>query len=182
MALTTPSTISGEPGSAQPVTTLLGKGSEFEGKLSFEGTVRVDGKLTGEIFTDDVLMVGEGAEVNAEVTVGSIVIQGTVRGNITAKRSVEIHSPGKVRGNINTPSLFIEKGVFFDGHCQMDAGGAASEPTPALRHKKSGSSASSSTSGSSSSGSSSSGSGSGTGSSGSGSSSAGSSGSSSSGS
>jgi cytoskeletal protein CcmA (bactofilin family) len=109
---------------------LLGKGSEFEGKLSFEGTVRVDGKLTGEIFTDDVLIVGEGAEVNAEVTVGAIVIQGTVRGNITAKRSVEIHSPGRVKGNINTPSLFIEKGVFFDGHCQMDSSAARPIPRP----------------------------------------------------
>jgi len=116
------------------VTTLLGKGSEFEGKLSFEGTVRVDGKLTGEIFTDDVLIVGEGAEVNAEVTVGAIVIQGTVRGNITAKRSVEIHSPGRVKGNINTASLLIEKGVFFDGHCQMDSSTAASETAPPPRH------------------------------------------------
>jgi cytoskeletal protein CcmA (bactofilin family) len=141
MTLTTQSPTSGDPGAAQPVTTLLGKGSEFEGKLSFEGTVRVDGKLTGEIFTDDVLMVGEGAEVNAEVTVGAIVIQGTVRGNITAKRSVEIHSPGKVKGNINTPSLFIEKGVFFDGHCQMDGGAGSSDAQPPTRHgsgKKSG--------------------------------------------
>ena len=134
MTLTTLSPTTGEPGNAQPVTTLLGKGSEFEGKLSFEGTVRVDGKLTGEIFTDDVLVVGEGAEVNAEVTVGAIVIQGTVRGNITAKRSVEIHSPGKVKGNINTPSLFIEKGVFFDGHCQMDSSGGASDSPPLSRH------------------------------------------------
>jgi cytoskeletal protein CcmA (bactofilin family) len=133
MTLTTPSPTSGELGNAQPVTTLLGKGSEFEGKLSFEGTVRVDGKLTGEIYTDDVLIVGEGAEVNAEVTVGAIVVQGIVRGNITAKRSVEIHSPGKVKGNINTPSLFIEKGVFFDGHCQMDSAGT-SEPTHTPRH------------------------------------------------
>jgi len=134
MTLTTQPPTSGELGNAQPVTTLLGKGSEFEGKLSFEGTVRVDGKLTGEIFTDDVLIVGEGAEVNAEVTVGAIVIQGTVRGNITAKRSVEIHSPGRVKGNINTPSLFIEKGVFFDGHCQMEPGGPASDAAPSPRH------------------------------------------------
>ncbi len=141
MTLTTQSSTSGEPGTAQPVTTLLGKGSEFEGKLSFEGTVRVDGKLTGEIFTDDVLIVGEGAELNAEVTVGAIVIQGIVRGNITAKRSVEIHSPGRVRGNINTPSLFIERGVFFDGNCQMDSG-AASEPAPISRHNKKSSSSS----------------------------------------
>jgi cytoskeletal protein CcmA (bactofilin family) len=143
MTLPTQSPTSGEPGAAQPVTTLLGKGSEFEGKLSFEGTVRVDGKLTGEIFTDDVLIVGEGAEVNAEVTVGAIVIQGTVRGNIIAKRSVEIHNPGRVRGNINTPSLFIEKGVFFDGACQMDTSGTATDSPPTSRHKKSGSNTSS---------------------------------------
>lgn len=133
MTLTTQSPTSGELGNAQPVTTLLGKGSEFEGKLSFEGTVRVDGKLTGEIFTDDVLIVGEGAEVNAEVTVGAIVVQGVVRGNITAKRSVEIHAPARVRGNIHTPSLVIEKGVFFDGQCQMEGPGA-SEALPLPRH------------------------------------------------
>ena len=145
MTTTMPTPTSGELGSAQPATTLLGKGSEFEGKPSFEGTVRVDGKLTGEIFTDDVLIVGEGAEVNAEVTVGSIVIQGTVRGNITAKRSVEIHSPGRVKGNINTPSLFIEKGVVFDGQCQMDASGTADMPSP--RHSKKSASSSASSNG-----------------------------------
>ncbi len=134
MTTTTPNPMSGEPGSTQPVTTLLGKGSEFEGKLSFEGAVRVDGKLTGEIFTDDVLIVGEGAELNAEVTVGAIVIQGIVRGNITAKRSVEIHAPGKVKGNINTPSLFIEKGVSFDGNCQMEPGPAGAEVVHTARH------------------------------------------------
>jgi cytoskeletal protein CcmA (bactofilin family) len=168
MTLTTQSPTSGELGSAQPVTTLLGKGSEFEGKLSFEGTVRVDGKMTGEIFTDDVLIVGEGAEVNAEVTVGAIVVQGIVRGNITAKRSVEIHSPGRVKGNISTPSLFIEKGVYFDGHCQMDSAASGSESPPLPRHsggkrssEKAQASASSSSSGSGGSSSSSGGSGSG---------------------
>jgi cytoskeletal protein CcmA (bactofilin family) len=113
-----------DPNAAQ-VTTLLGRGSEFEGKLSFEGTVRVDGKLTGEIFTDDVLIIGEGAEVTAEINVGAIVIEGTVHGNIHAKRSVEIRTPGRVRGNIATPSLFIEKGVIFDGNCQMEPNNGA---------------------------------------------------------
>ena len=108
------------------VTTLLGRGSEFEGKLSFEGTVRVDGKLSGEIFTDDVLIIGEGAEVNAEISVGAIIIEGTVHGNIHAKRSVEIHTPARVRGNISTPSLSIDKGVTFDGQCQMEQNGASS--------------------------------------------------------
>jgi cytoskeletal protein CcmA (bactofilin family) len=125
------------PGSASPehgaseVTTLLGRGSEFEGKLSFEGTVRIDGKLAGEIFTDDVLIIGEGAEVSAEINVGAVIIEGTVHGNIQAKRSVEIRTPGRVRGNISTPSLFIEKGVVFDGQCQMEPNGSSSaKPRP----------------------------------------------------
>ena len=113
--------LSSEAAAASEVTTLLGKGCQFEGKLSFEGTVRIDGKLTGEIFTDDALVIGEGAEVNAEVHVGSVIIEGSVRGNVHAKRSVEIHAPGRVRGNITTPSLFIEKGVMFDGTCQMES-------------------------------------------------------------
>jgi cytoskeletal protein CcmA (bactofilin family) len=125
------------------VTTLLGRGSEFEGKLSFEGTVRIDGKLSGEIFTDDVLIIGEGAEVNAEINVGSIIIEGTVHGNIHAKRSVEIHTPGRVRGNISTPSLFVEKGVVFDGQCQMEQNGvAASKPRASASASSSSSSSS----------------------------------------
>ena len=119
------------PSGTPEVTTLLGRGSEFEGKLSFEGTVRVDGKLSGEIFTDDVLIIGEGAEVNAEINVGAIVVEGTVHGNIHAKRSVEIRTPGRVRGNITTPSLFIEKGVIFDGNCQMEANGPVASKTRA---------------------------------------------------
>jgi cytoskeletal protein CcmA (bactofilin family) len=74
------------------INTLLGRGSEFEGKLTFEGTVRIDGKLSGEIFSDDVLVVGEGAEVHAEIDIGEIIIQGTVVGNIRARR-VSDHAP-----------------------------------------------------------------------------------------
>ncbi|MDB4980326.1 MAG: hypothetical protein JWM82_1078 [Myxococcales bacterium] len=129
----------GAQGSGE-VTTLLGRGSEFEGKLSFEGTVRVDGKLSGEIFTDDTLIIGEGAEVNAEISVGSIIIEGTVHGNIHAKRSVEIHTPARVRGNISTPSLSIDKGVVFDGQCQMEQNGA-----PATKGRTGGSSVSEAT-------------------------------------
>src|SRR4029079_11161192 len=124
-----PASATGTPSSdhgSSEVTTLLGRGSEFEGKLSFEGTVRIDGKLTGEIFSDDVLIIGEGAEVKAEINVGSIVIEGSVQGNINAKRSVEIHTPGRVRGNIITPSLFLEHGVMFDGNCQMEPNAAPS--------------------------------------------------------
>lgn len=102
------------------ITTLLGRGATFEGKLTFEGTVRVDGKLKGEVFSDDVLVVGEGAYVEAEIDVGEIIIQGTVVGNIHAKRAIEIHAPGRVKGDIHTPSLQIDKGVVFEGRSFME--------------------------------------------------------------
>jgi cytoskeletal protein CcmA (bactofilin family) len=114
------------------INTLLGRGSEFEGKLTFEGTVRIDGKLSGEIFSDDVLVIGEGAEISAEIEVGVIIVEGNVTGNIRAKRAVELHSPARMKGNIETPSLYIDKGVMFEGHCKMDVGppprAAAHEP------------------------------------------------------
>jgi len=116
------------------INTLLGRGSEFEGKLTFEGTVRVDGKLSGEVFSDDVLVVGEGAEVHAEIDIGEIIVQGLVVGNIRAKRAVEIHAPGKVKGDITTPSLQIDKGVIFEGKCFMEgiADGSRLRPQSAL--------------------------------------------------
>lgn len=98
---------------------LLGKGSEFQGKLTFEGSVRIDGRFTGEIFSDGELIIGEGAEVQAEIRVGSVSVYGNVTGNITAADSVELHAPASLRGNIASPALHIDKGVFFDGACQM---------------------------------------------------------------
>ncbi len=115
------------------INTLLGRGATFEGKLTFEGTVRVDGKLKGEVFSDDVLIVGEGAYVEAEIDIGEIIIQGTVVGNIRAKRGIEIHAPGRVKGDLHTPSLQIEKGVIFEGRSFMEgvvAGKPATVPPP----------------------------------------------------
>ncbi|MHB8630501.1 MAG: bactofilin family protein [Candidatus Limnocylindria bacterium] len=103
---------------------LLGRGSEFDGKLSFEGTVRIDGTFTGEISTNDMLIIGEGAKVTADITCGSVIINGDVTGNVKASEMVELHKPAKVRGDIVTPSLMIEKDVVFDGNSKMDAAGS----------------------------------------------------------
>jgi len=107
------------PADAQ-LNALLGRGSEFDGKLSFEGTVRIDGTFTGEITTSDTLIVGEGAKVSADITCGSIVVHGEVTGNIKAAESVELHRPAKVKGDVTTPSLMVEKGVTFDGSSKME--------------------------------------------------------------
>jgi cytoskeletal protein CcmA (bactofilin family) len=97
----------------------LGEGTDFKGILTFEGTVRVDGKLEGEIITKDTLIVGETAMVNAEIKVHTIVISGVVKGNIVSTGRVEVHRPGKLFGNIKTPILLIEEGVIFEGGCSM---------------------------------------------------------------
>ena len=102
------------------ITTLLGRGAAFEGKLTFDGTVRIDGRFKGEVFSDDVLVIGEGAHVEAEIDIGEVIIQGTVVGNIKAKRSIEIHAPGKVKGDLHTPTLQIDKGVIFEGRSFME--------------------------------------------------------------
>jgi len=114
------------------ITTLLGRGATFEGKLTFEGTVRIDGRFRGEVFSDDVLVIGEGAIVEAEIDIGEVIVQGTVVGNIKAKRSIEIHAPGRVKGDIHTPSLQIDKGVVFEGRSFMEgATKPAVQPAPA---------------------------------------------------
>ena len=106
---------------AGEITTLLGRGATFEGKLTFEGTVRIDGRFKGEVFSDDVLVIGEGAIVEAQIDIGEVIIQGTVIGNIVAKRSIEIHAPGRVKGDLHTPQLQIDKGVVFEGRSFMEA-------------------------------------------------------------
>jgi cytoskeletal protein CcmA (bactofilin family) len=102
------------------ITTILGKGSQFEGKLNFEGTLQIEGVFNGEIRSESILVVGEGARVSAEIEVGTIIINGEVRGNVRARNSVEIKKPGRLYGNIFTPSLTIEKGVVFEGNCKME--------------------------------------------------------------
>jgi cytoskeletal protein CcmA (bactofilin family) len=101
--------------------TLLGAGSEFEGKLTFQGSVHIDGKFSGEIRTTDDLNIGQAAKVAAEVYVGSIVVHGEVQGNIHAKNVVELESTARVFGTIETPALIVKKGATFEGSTKMGA-------------------------------------------------------------
>jgi cytoskeletal protein CcmA (bactofilin family) len=123
-----------QPLPATEITALLGRGTQFEGKLHFEGRVRLDGVFKGEIRSDDTLIIGDGAEVHAEIDVAVVIVRGgVVHGNVRAKTSIEIHAPGKLVGNIHSPSVFIDRGVEFQGSCRMDAvdanGHAAATPS-----------------------------------------------------
>ncbi|HUV59548.1 MAG TPA: polymer-forming cytoskeletal protein [Desulfatiglandales bacterium] len=101
------------------INAFLGKDTEFEGKLSFTGAVRIDGKLSGEIFSNGTLIVGESAVIKAQIHIADMVISGEVHGDIFAEKKIEITVPGKLFGNIKTPKLVLEEGVIFEGNCKM---------------------------------------------------------------
>ncbi len=107
------------PVESHEISGVIEKGCEFEGKLCFEGTLRIGGAFKGEIFTNDVLVIGEGANVQAAIEAGTVIINGEVTGDIIAKHRVEIHKPAIFRGNIATPSLMVDEGVIFEGSNKM---------------------------------------------------------------
>ncbi len=101
--------------------TLLDKGCEFDGKLSFEGVVRIDGVFRGEIFSHDHLIIGDGAIVEANIQVGELEIGGSFKGNIIANERVIIHSTGKVQAKISAGEFEVHKGALFDGTVEMSS-------------------------------------------------------------
>jgi cytoskeletal protein CcmA (bactofilin family) len=108
------------PTTSEEISAYLGKETVFDGKMTFEGVFRLDGKFEGEIFESGTLIVGETAMVKGKVALNTIIINGLVEGDIYAKTRVEIHSTGKVSGNLFTPILTINEGGTFDGHCKME--------------------------------------------------------------
>jgi cytoskeletal protein CcmA (bactofilin family) len=99
---------------------LLGEGAEFEGTLVFDGRVRIDGKLEGEVKSDGVLILGRAALLRGKVEVGTLIVRGgVVWGDVHAKRLVELYAPGQVHGTIVAPQMYLEKGATLDGRCLM---------------------------------------------------------------
>ncbi len=107
------------PPTSEDISAYLGKETVFEGKMTFEGVFRLDGKFDGEIFESGTLVVGETAVVKGKVVLNTIVINGVVEGDVCAKARVEIHSTGKVYGTLLTPILVINEGGIFEGNCKM---------------------------------------------------------------
>lgn len=97
----------------------LGPGSRFEGKLSFDEMVRLDGSFVGEINSSDTLVVGESARIEGDIRVGALILSGTFKGNIQATNMVELRAPARVEGNIDAPVLKMEEKVLFNGQIAM---------------------------------------------------------------
>jgi len=99
--------------------TTLGRETDFKGIMRFTESLCILGKFSGEIISPGELIIAEGAEVNANIRIGTVVIAGTVKGNIIAKNRLEMLATGKVLGDIKTAKLKIADGVIFEGKCEM---------------------------------------------------------------
>lgn len=105
----------------------LGPGSRFEGTLSFDEMVRLDGSFSGDINSSDTLVVGDTAEINGNIKVGALILSGRFKGTIVATTIVELRAPAKVDGSIQTPLLKIDEKVIFNGEIKMETIGGVSE-------------------------------------------------------
>ena len=94
--------------------------TEIIGDIKFKENFRIDGVFKGKILSGNGLIIGETAEVEADIEVSNMTINGRVKGTIKAKDRIEIFSKGRVIGTVTTPKLIIEEGAFFQGSCQME--------------------------------------------------------------
>ncbi|MBI2361063.1 MAG: polymer-forming cytoskeletal protein [Deltaproteobacteria bacterium] len=100
-------------------TSVVDQGCDLEGRITFVGTLVLNGKFQGEIRSSGTLLIGETAQVQADVQVGVLIGSGEVRGSIIASERVELKGTARIFGDIVTPVLVLEEGVIFDGHCKM---------------------------------------------------------------
>ena len=118
------------------ISTFLGAGSSFDGAIEFQGTIRVDGKVSGKISSNGgTLIVGEKASIDADVSVSVAVVMGEVNGTIDAKDRIEVYPPGRIGGDIQAPVISVEPGGIFNGTCAMKSPGnstARTKPTPKI--------------------------------------------------
>ena len=97
----------------------LGSDALFKGTLSFEGTVRIDGKFEGTVQTNDTLVIGETGDMQADIDVGILVCKGKLKGTVVASKKIEMHPASKITGNVKTPAVSIELGAVLDGQLNM---------------------------------------------------------------
>jgi len=97
----------------------LDRGSHVHGELTFEETFRIDGKFEGKIRSSSELILGETAEVDAEVEVGRITINGTFKGRIRARERIDLLPRARVFADLSSPIVEIEEGARFEGSCRM---------------------------------------------------------------
>ena len=103
----------------EAVETLIGCGAVFEGSLATDKTVRVDGKLVGNISKASGVIIGTEAVIEGNIEAEIVTVGGSVKGNITAPNGIEILPKAKVYGDVKTNILTVAEGAFFEGKSSM---------------------------------------------------------------
>ena len=106
----------------------LDRGTTFEGKISFSGTVRIDGRFKGQVHSQGTLVIGEAAEVEAQLELTSAVIHGKLNGAVTATDLIEIGSTAQIEGSLKTRRLQIAEGARVNAKIEMDTRGHGAKP------------------------------------------------------
>lgn len=101
------------------LTAFIDEASEIDGKFTFSGTVMINGRLRGEIHSNDTLIVGEKGVINASIRAGIVLVSGEIVGNVVGIERVELRGSARVSGDIEAPIVVVDEGVMFDGHCRM---------------------------------------------------------------
>jgi len=101
------------------ISTVFGKETSFQGILEFSRPLQINGYFEGEIRSEGILVIAEGAVIKANIKAGTVIVDGEVTGNIEATNRLEMLNSGRVYGNIKTAKLQIADGVVFDGNCEM---------------------------------------------------------------
>ena len=100
--------------------TFLARGFEFKGTLTFEGTVRIDGTVAGEICSNGTIILGEHAVIEGDVSAGTIVSSGKITGNVIATEKVHFLPTAVLRGDVMAPLVQMDEGVSFHGTCESE--------------------------------------------------------------
>ena len=98
---------------------LVGAGTVFEGKLRSEGSVRIDGKLVGDVVAKGNAAVGPAGVVEGNLSAKNVSIAGRVQGNLVASEKLVLEAKSSVKGDIRAVRLVVDEGALFDGHCAM---------------------------------------------------------------
>jgi len=115
-------------GAPEALTAFIDQGSEFEGKLSFKNTVRIDGAFKGEISSENTLIVGEPGVVDATIHSRHVIVSGEVSGDIVASERLVLHKTARVHGDIQAPKLVVEDGAELEGTVRMGAAKSKAKP------------------------------------------------------
>jgi cytoskeletal protein CcmA (bactofilin family) len=130
-----------------PITllTVVGEQAKMEGKFEITDSIQIECEVGGELNVGGKLVIGEKGVVNANVQTVDAIIMGQYDGNMVATGNVEITSTGRVSGNIQTDSLVISKGGFFNGnvtkineHAGQQAGREPARPVYLIEEKRAG--------------------------------------------